>query len=215
MLSVGASLFFLLDPQEPVTKDSSKKASDEVIDKRIDEDGRLLGHFPYEQVNEAELISIQPGIQVHADVAYSLKSMIKAAAANNINLQLLSGYRSTNLQESIFFDIASERNQTLEERAQVSAPPGYSEHSTGFAIDLGDGLAPETHLSIYFEQTNAFRWLQDNANRYHFVLSFPKGNKQGVTYEPWHWRYEGTTKGLRLFEEARRFKKKSYQFLPK
>ncbi|MGB1131066.1 MAG: D-alanyl-D-alanine carboxypeptidase family protein, partial [Haloferula sp.] len=51
----------------------------------------------------------------------------------------LSGFRSLALQESIFFDVASERNQTAEERAQVSAPPGYSEHSTGYAVDLGDG----------------------------------------------------------------------------
>ena len=113
-------------------------------------------------------------------------------------------YRSHDLQESIFFDVASERNQTAEERALVSAPPGYSEHSTGYALDIGDGDAPETNLSPDFEQTPLFRWLQDHAARYHFILSFPEGNPQGVSYEPWHWRYEGSASALRLFEPARR-----------
>ena len=55
-------------------------------------------------------------------------------SAEGVDLRLLSGYRSQALQESIFFDIASERNQTAEERAQVSAPPGYSEHSTDMPL---------------------------------------------------------------------------------
>ena len=172
---------------------------------RPDADGRLLGHFPYLEAESNNLIVFQPGIELHVDAAEALDSMMNAAAADGIDLRLLSGYRSLELQESIFFDVASERNQTAEERAQVSAPPGYSEHSTGYAVDLGDGQAPETNLSQDFEQTRAFRWMQDHAARYHFALSFPQGNQQGVMYEPWHWRYEGTADALRLFEAARRF----------
>ena len=172
---------------------------------RPDEDGRLLGHFPYEEVPPDHRVSFEPGIELHVDAANALDAMMQAGLAEGVDLRLLSGYRSLALQESIFFDIASERNQTAEERAQVSAPPGYSEHSTGYAIDLGDGEAPETNLSRSFEQTRAFRWLQDNAARYHFVLSFPRGNQQGVMYEPWHWRFQGTAEALRQFEAARRF----------
>ena len=172
---------------------------------RPDADGRLLGHFPYPEVPADQRVSFEPGIELHVDAADALDVMMQAGLADGVDLRLLSGYRSQALQESIFFDIASERNQTAEERAQVSAPPGYSEHSTGYAIDLGDGEAPETHLSQSFEQTRAFRWLQNNAARYHFVLSFPRGNQQGVLYEPWHWRYQGTAEALRQFEAARRF----------
>ncbi|MFL0792339.1 MAG: D-alanyl-D-alanine carboxypeptidase family protein, partial [Prochlorococcus sp.] len=113
------------------------------------------------------------------------------------------GFRSYQLQERIFFDVKSERNQTAVERAKVSAPPGYSEHSTGYALDLGDGGFPETALSVDFEQTPAFRWLQDHAASYHFTLSFPIENPQGVSYEPWHWRFEGSAEALRQFEAAR------------
>ncbi len=174
-------------------------------------DGRLLGHFPYLQADRSELISFSPGIELHVDAADALDAMRQAAAADGVDLRLLSGFRSTDLQDSIFFDVASERNQTAEERARVSAPPGYSEHSTGYAVDLGDGDAPETNLSVSFEDTRSFRWLQDHAARYHFVLSFPDGNRQGVSYEPWHWRFEGTADALRLFESARRFTRNPLQ----
>ena len=69
-------------------------------------------------------------------------------------------------------------------------------------IDLGDGTRRETDLNEEFEDTQAFRWLNKNAARYHFVLSFPKGNLQKVSYEPWHWRFEGTVEALRQFEPA-------------
>jgi len=39
-------------------------------------------------------------------------------------------------------------------------------------------------------------------------LSFPEGNKQGVMYEPWHWRYQGNADALRLFEPASRFSRR-------
>ena len=60
-----------------------------------------------------------------------------------------------------------------------------------------------------FKTPKPFAGLQDaRGNRYHFVLSFPEGNKQGVMYEPWHWRYEGNADALRLFEPASRFSRR-------
>ena len=198
-----------IGPRLLVQRDIPMEVEIEGFRQRPDEDGRLLGHFPYREVPAEQRISFEPGIELHVDAAEALDDMMRAAGADGVDLRLLSGFRSLSLQEEIFFDVASERNQTPEERAQVSAPPGYSEHSTGYAVDLGDGWSPETHLSQSFEQTRAFRWLQDHAARYHFVLSFPRGNQQGVLYEPWHWRFEGTADALRLFEAARRFSKRS------
>lgn len=167
-------------------------------------DGRLLGHFPYPEANSDSLVPVEAGIKLHRDAALALNAMRRSAAADGVDLRLLSGYRSHALQKSIFFDVKSERNQSAAERAKVSAPPGYSEHSTGYAVDLGDGEDPATNLSQSFENTRAFRWLQDNAAAYHFALSFPVINPQGVSYEPWHWRFEGSSEALRSFEPARR-----------
>ena len=167
-------------------------------------DGRLLGHLPYAEVKPSELVAITPGIELQRDAADALVAMRSAAAADGVDLVVLSGYRSIALQKHLFFDVKSARNQTARERARVSAPPGFSEHATGFAIDLGDGSQPEANLSPSFEQTAAFSWLKANGARYQFVLSFPHGNSQGVSYEPWHWRYEGTTQALQVFEPAQR-----------
>jgi D-alanyl-D-alanine carboxypeptidase len=176
----------------------------EGLQARVSLDGRLLGHFPYAEARADDLVSVAPGVELQRDAARALQRMLDAAAADGIDLRVLSAYRSVDLQKQIFFDVKSERNQSALERARVSAPPGFSEHSTGYAVDLGDGRAPSTNLSESFERTDAFAWLQAHANRFHFTLSFPDGNRQGVAYEPWHWRFEGTAEALKTFEAAQR-----------
>ncbi len=168
----------------------------------ISSDGLLLGHFPYPEASSGELVVAYAGLKLHRDTFIALRDMRAAAAYDGVSLVLLSGYRSIDLQEEIFYKNKSLRNQIAIERAKVSAPPGYSEHSTGYAIDLGDATMRETDFEESFEGTPAFKWLNRNAAKFHFVLSFPKDNSQGVSYEPWHWRYEGTVDALRKFEPA-------------
>jgi len=95
--------------------------------------------------------------------------------------------------------VKAQRRQRTTERAEVSAPPGYSEHHTGYAIDIGDGKAPATHVEESFGKTEAFAWLEENAARYNFELSFAENNAQGISYEPWHWRYVGNQESLEIF----------------
>ena len=162
----------------------------------------LLGHLPYKEANKEDLMTVLPGLKVHKDTYYALARMSSAAEKDGIKLVLLSGFRTVELQKEIFYENKSRRNQIAIERAKVSAPPGYSEHSTGYAIDLGDGIMRYTDFEVEFETTPAFKWLVKNAARYHFILSFPKGNSQGVSYEPWHWRFEGTVQALEEFKTA-------------
>lgn len=167
-------------------------------------DGRLLGHIPYAETPANQLVRLSDDQQLHRDAAPALLAMQDAALSDGIDLVVLSAHRSVAMQKTLFFDVKSKRNQSALERAKVSAPPGYSEHSTGYAVDLGDGSVPESHLSERFESTPAFAWLQRHAARFHFQLSFPRTNAQGVSYEPWHWRFEGTADALRTFEAAHR-----------
>jgi D-alanyl-D-alanine carboxypeptidase len=68
-----------------------------------------------------------------------------------------------------------------------SAPPGYSEHHTGRAIDINTpGCDP---LEGVFEETAAFRWLTVHAPRFGFTMSYPRENPWGYIPEPWHWCY--------------------------
>jgi D-alanyl-D-alanine carboxypeptidase len=168
-------------------------------------DGTILGHYPYPEVAAAELepITADGAIKLQRAAARAFQEMRAAAQSDGVVLVALSGFRDKRDQEHLFFDVKKERVQTTEQRADVSAPPGYSEHHTGYAIDIGDGNTPATDLSPNFETTTAFRWLQANAPRFSFELSFPKGNQQGVNYEPWHWRYVGDTASLEMFYKAR------------
>ena len=166
-------------------------------------DNRVLGHLPYNEINKEKLVLIEPNIEVHIDMRDSLLKMREEAKKDGIYLVFLSGYRSINLQKDIFYTLKSLRNQEAAERARVSAPPGYSEHSTGFAIDIGDATQRETDFEIQFENTKAFRWLIKNAAKFHFKLSFNKNNKY-IDYEPWHWRYEGSIDALKIFEKSNR-----------
>ena len=166
-------------------------------------DHRVLGHLPYNEIPREKLVLIEPNIEVHIDMRDSLLKMREEAKKDGIYLVFLSGFRSINLQKEIFYSLKSKRNQEAAERARVSAPPGYSEHSTGFAIDIGDATQRETDFETDFENTNAFRWLIKNAAKFHFKLSFNKDNKY-IDYEPWHWRYEGSIEALKVFESSNR-----------
>ena len=140
-------------------------------------DARILGHLPYNETPKEKLVLIEPNIEVHIDMRDSLLKMREEAKKDRIYLVFLSGYRSINLQKDIFYSLKSIRNQEAAERARVSAPPGYSEHSTGFAIDIGDATQRETDFETEFKNTDAFRWLIKNAAKFHFKLSFNKDNK--------------------------------------
>ena len=194
-------LFFLIVSifwfrYQNIFKSSSiKSASDE----------KVLGHLPYVEISKDNLVLVKPNILVHKDMYESLMRMKVEAEKDGIFLVFLSGFRSIKLQEEIFYTLKSSRNQNAIERAKVSAPPGYSEHSTGFAIDIGDYQNRKTDFEVAFEDTAAFKWLKRNAAKYHFRLSFDK-NHNSVDYEPWHWRYEGSIEALRIFEKANRKK---------
>lgn len=162
---------------------------------------QLLGHRPYEVADENRLttLSTNPMVRLKPEVAQKVETMMAEARAVGISLDAISGFRSLEDQQYLFFDLKAERGQTTQTRAEVSAPPGYSEHHTGYAVDFIDSSQPATELNAAFEDTPAFRWLEKNAAYYGFEMSFPKDNKQNVTYEPWHWRYVGNQESLEMF----------------
>jgi len=90
---------------------------------QTNQDHRILGHLPYAEIPKEKLVLIEPNIQVHIDMRDSLLEMRDEAKKNGIYLVFLSGYRSINLQNKIFYSLKSFRNQEAAERARVSAPP--------------------------------------------------------------------------------------------
>ncbi len=112
------------------------------------------------------------------------QKMKSAAANDDINLSIVSAFRSVDYQcELIKAKLA--KGQLIHEIVQVNAIPGFSEHHTGKAIDITtDDCEP---LNEDFDKTSAFQWLSENAHQFGFVMSYPKNNPYKIIYEPWHW----------------------------
>lgn len=168
----------------------------------------VLGHLGYSEAPESELLAITADgrIKMRQAAGEKYKAMVEAARSAGVTLVPISGFRSIKDQEQLFFDVGAQRNQTPAQRAALSAPPGHSEHHTGYAVDIGDGKVPATNLQANFENTKAYQWLQANAARFGFEMSFPKDNPQGVSYEPWHWRFVGDRNSLETFYKAKNLK---------
>lgn len=110
--------------------------------------------------------------------------MQAAARDQGVSLQPVSGFRSARYQLDILVR-KRERGLGIDEILAVSAAPGYSEHHSGRALDLTTpGFAA---LEQEFERSPAYAWLRRHAPRFGFALSYPRGNRHGIAYEPWHW----------------------------
>ncbi|MCL6711700.1 D-alanyl-D-alanine carboxypeptidase family protein [Pseudomonas sp. R2.Fl] len=116
--------------------------------------------------------------------AHAWLGLRDAAARAGVVLEAISGYRSHDYQLGIF-ERKLARGQTVEEILSVNAAPGYSEHHSGRALDIGAPDEPAAEES--FEDTAAFAWLVANAGAFGFSLSYPRDNPHGIVYEPWHW----------------------------
>ena len=86
--------------------------------------------------------------------------------------------------------------------ATMIAIPGTSEHHTGLAADI---VTP-THQTLdpEFADTDAGKWLQENAAEYGFILRYPE-DKQDITeiiYESWHYRYVGVDHAMAIKENG-------------
>ncbi|MGB3299288.1 MAG: M15 family metallopeptidase [Phormidesmis sp.] len=163
----------------------------------------LLNHRRYDEASSNTLVKLNPNSDVRLQPAAqaSLNAMIAKAKADGVQLGAVSGFRSLADQDYLYFKVKAERGESAKTRAEVSAPPGYSEHHTGYAADLVDESQPDTYVEESFETTPAYRWLIKNAAFYNFEMSFPKNNQDSLAYEPWHWRYVGDQKSLELFYE--------------
>jgi D-alanyl-D-alanine carboxypeptidase len=166
-------------------------------------DGRVYGHLPYGDAPPGELVRAPAGFalnscMVRRDMIPDLERLLAAAREDPAvmgQLRALSCHRSIIRQAGVFCrehpDAGGDPDAT---RAISVAPPGHSEHSTGYALDFAVRPAngcPDAEACM--AATPAARWLVRNAPRFGFEMSFPGGNRQHVKWEPWHWRWVGST----------------------
>lgn len=119
-----------------------------------------------------------------AGAARAWRQIRAAALRADIVLDAISGYRSHDYQLGIF-ERKFARGLALEQILAVNAAPGFSEHHSGDALDIGTPGEPPAEES--FEATAAFAWLGSHAEQFGYRLSYPRDNPHGIVYEPWHW----------------------------
>lgn len=192
MLRLLAALFLLLLPVAAVAQTCDGASV------RVEADGRVLGHLPYGDVARDLLadapagFALRGGCRIRYEILPDLQRLLAAAAADPAvggTLHGLSCHRSIVRQGNVF---CREAAADATDRAISVAPPGHSEHTSGYAIDFAVRPSPNCpDAEGCMAVLPAARWLRANAWRFGFEQSFPPGNTQGVKWEPWHWRWVG------------------------
>lgn len=141
----------------------------------------------------------ESGVQYIPDHIYDDFNRLAAAMKQDLNktVYIDSGFRSNGRQSFLFLKyLAEENNFSLIENAKWSAMPGYSEHGDPIntAVDFSneDGINgfSEGQSAADFEKLKEYDWLLKNADKFNFFLSYPRDNKTGISFEPWHWHWE-------------------------
>jgi D-alanyl-D-alanine carboxypeptidase len=136
-----------------------------------------------------QLVRVQ-GERLRAQAADAYKQFAKAAKAAGVNVMPISGYRSFSEQASLYDSYVRQYGQATADT--LAARPGYSEHQTGLAMDIGNASGT-CALQACFANTPAGRWAAEHGWEYGFIIRYPAGAEAttGYTYEPWHLRYVG------------------------
>ena len=147
---------------------------------------------------DANLIDVNGSIKIRTEIALPLSEMFDAAEEDGISLMVCSAYRSHDYQQGLFdrkIRYYTGKGYSYLDAFRLGSYsviiPGTSEYELGMALDI---VTPGyTALNEGFADTNAGRWLKDNAYKYGFILRYPEGKEYitGITYEPWHFRYVG------------------------
>jgi D-alanyl-D-alanine carboxypeptidase len=140
---------------------------------------------------ELEEIGLNPDgrmLQLLPAAAQAWRQMQRAAQSDGVPLVAVSGFRSVDRQTEIIQRKLNE-GKSITEILRYVAAPGFSEHHTGQALDIG--TPGFLDLEENFETTAAFTWLQHHAATFGFTLSYPRGSSTGIAYEPWHWLWQG------------------------
>ncbi len=122
--------------------------------------------------------------------------MYQAAKQQGLNLIVTSSYRDYEYQDELWKHYKAQQGQAWAD--SISARPGHSEHQTGLTLDIA------TYGSVFndFTDTEEFKWMQEHAHQYGFILRYPEGKEEitGYDYESWHYRYVGVDVATKIKE---------------
>ena len=138
---------------------------------------------------------------LRSEAASALVNMFEAARRDNINLYLVSGYRSYAQQLELYNTYVRTDGKALAD--QYDAIPGACEHQLGLAVDLSDDNR-DHDIDISFETTAAYQWLLKHSYEYGYIFRFPRGKEAitGIAYNPWSFRYIGIEEAKKVYNSG-------------
>lgn len=181
-------------PEEPVIPEEQKMSVDTTLWNLIlvNPDNFLPDDYSFETEQ------VQGNYYLDSRAAPYAKQMIADAKEEGIELQICSAIRDVELQTRLFnnkindlIDDGYSEADARTKAATIVAVPGTSEHHTGLALDI---VTPSYQsLNAGYENTDAAKWLKENAAKYGFILRYPKDKTEitKIIFEPWHYRYVG------------------------
>ena len=156
------------------------------------------------------LASTSQKYELDARILSDWEEMYQAAQQDGVSLLLCYGYRTLAQAEELFEKQINRqmaangytREQAVQAAKRFVAPPGYSEHHTGLALDI---ITPSYQvLNEGYAQTDAAQWLKDNAHHFGFILRYPKDKQDitNITFEPWHYRFVGKDAAQEIYSNG-------------
>lgn len=170
------------------------EASTDQIDQSITAGGRELNlpsnYAPDNLIDITNRVRTQGITCLEKDAAYRLEEMFKLANKDGQKLMVTSGFRNPAMQSFLYDYWHKEYGASAD---QAIASPQNSEHQLGVAVDLTGASIKNQAVASNFAKTTDGLWLEKNAYRFGYILSYPQGKSTttGYQYEPWHWRYVG------------------------
>ena len=188
--------------EEDITDTYDVEEEVEVREEKIDKDDwRLMlvnKQNPVPDDFDVNLSHINDSLYADERIIDDIYAMVDAASSDGVDLMICSAYRSYDRQRTLFNNKVNKlmaEGMTYLEAYKVGSMnvtvPGTSEHHLGLALDILTGSY--TTMDDGFGDTEAGKWLAENAPDYGFILRYPKGKEEitGIVYEPWHFRYVG------------------------
>lgn len=203
IIVASLAVALLLSYSTPVEAEESPEGGCENLLVQVDKEYSLSPLYtPPDMVYVSDygVPSLKWGATLRVEAAEHLAELIAAAGHEGNELMVASSYRSfydQSLAHGFYTDIYGA------EADRVSALPGHSEHQLGTTVDFTNAEAGY-QINQSFGDTEAARWLRENASEYGFVLSYPMGEeeKTGYLWEPWHYRYVGAENSRRAKKEG-------------
>ena len=171
-------------------------------------------HFVSENFIPDNLVQLEeyskPNMYLNLECKNAFIKMAHDAEISGYKIRAISTYRTLDYQKKLYDNYV--KKYGIENADTYSARPGYSEHHTGLAIDVDNEVLSYNN----FENTKEFTWMMENAYKYGFILRYPKDSTiTGYIYEPWHYRYVGTSIATYIKEHNITFEEYYYEFIDK